>query len=412
MKKIIYAVMSLFILAGAAAMPAAVSASPRALLTAAPATVTADILNIRDGSSLEHTVVAKLARGSAVTVLAVDGDWYVVRLQNGKTGWAFKDYVSMSRPLAGTAGVENGASDGIGQFYRLTYNGAEVSFPDAQPFMDSNSRALVPVRFLAEMMSFEVQWADKGGASVIVLARDGLRVELALGGTVATVNGRERPVDTGAVMINKRTYVPLRFLSELADVQVAWNAATSTIALTSKLPDVQHQPDEVLAGTWTILSAPRAKVEQAQAWARGKGATEQFVELADLVWSEAAAAGVDPVLVYTQAAKETGYGRFGGVLDASFMNTSGLKSNGGGADNEPSAHQRFDSWQAGVQAQVDHLALYAGAPGYPKVNSADPRHFPYLLGVATTVEQLGAKWAISPTYGLEIARMMAEVMAV
>lgn len=410
MKKIIYAIMSLFILAGAAAVPAVVSASPQALLTAAPATVTADILNIRDGSSLEHTVVAKLARGSAVTVLAVDGDWYIVRLQNGKTGWAFSDYVSMSQPLKSTAGAENVPGSGLGQFYRLTYNGAEISFPDAQPFMDSQSRALVPVRFLAELMNFEVKWADQGGVSTIILVRDGLQVELALGGTAAVVNGTERSLDAGAVMINKRTYVPLRFMSELAEVQVAWDAATNTVALTSKATTVKQQQDAVPAGTWSILSAPRAGVDQAKAWARAKGASELFVDLADVVWSEAAAAGVDPLLVYAQAAKETGYGKFGGVLDASFMNTSGLKTNNGGADNEQSAHQRFDSWQAGVQAQVDHLALYAGAPGYPKANSNDPRHFPYLLGVATTVEQLGAKWAISPTYGLEIVRMMTEVI--
>ena len=48
------------------------------------------------------------------------------------------------------------------------------------------------------------------------------------------------------------------------------------------------------------------------------------------------------------------------------------------------AHKRFDSWEDGISAHVDHLALYAGAAGYPKEGTLDPRHFESLFGRCPT----------------------------
>jgi len=161
----------------------------------------------------------------------------------------------------------------------------------------------------------------------------------------------------------------------------------------------------------SILHAPRATVGQAQAWAKAKGATDVFIGLADLYWRIAPSVGVDPVVAYCQAAKETGYGKFGGVIDETYHNPCGLKTSEGGGNYDPRAHQRFASWEDGVSAHIDHLALYAGAPGYPKKGTLDPRHFPYLLGTAKTVEALGGKWAPSATYGEDIVRLMQELIA-
>ena len=161
----------------------------------------------------------------------------------------------------------------------------------------------------------------------------------------------------------------------------------------------------------SILHAPRATVGQAQAWANEKEATDVFIGLADLYWALTPKAGVDPVVAYCQSAKETGYGKFGGVIDASYHNPCGIKTSEGGGNYDPRAHQRFRTWEDGVSAHIDHLALYAGAPGYPKKGTLDPRHFPYLLGTAKTVEQLGGKWAPSATYGEDIVRLMQELIA-
>jgi N-acetylmuramoyl-L-alanine amidase len=155
------------------------------------------------------------------------------------------------------------------------------------------------------------------------------------------------------------------------------------------------------AGTH-ILGPPHASVQRAQTWARANGATPTFVRLARLYWRLAPERGIRPEVAYAQSAKETGFGHFGGVLDAPFHNPCGLKRSAGGGNYDRSAHRRFRTWRQGVTAHLDHLALYAGARGYPKRATPDPRHFSFLRGRAPTVQALGGAWAPSASYGREV----------
>lgn len=161
-----------------------------------------------------------------------------------------------------------------------------------------------------------------------------------------------------------------------------------------------------------ILGSATATIEQMKAWAKNKNAHQKFIELAPLFYEISEKAGVNPIIAYTQSAKETGYFKFGGVLDITFNNPCGMKVSVGGGDYDPNAHKRFEDWAEGIQAQVDHLALYGGAPSYPKTDTLDPRHFSYLKGSAKTVEDLGGKWAPSLIYGTDIVKMMREVESI
>lgn len=114
---------------------------------------------------------------------------------------------------------------------------------------------------------------------------------------------------------------------------------------------------------------------------------------------------MNPAVAYVQSAVETGYGKFGGVIDATFNNPCGLKTKTGGGNQDPNAHQKFESWEQGVQAHLDHLALYAGAEGYPSTSTADPRHFPSIKGTAKVVSELAGKWAPSLTYSDSILKL-------
>ncbi len=158
-----------------------------------------------------------------------------------------------------------------------------------------------------------------------------------------------------------------------------------------------------------ILSKPTVFFAQMKEWAKKKNAHQTFINLAPTFYAISNNAGINPAVTYAQSAKETGYMKFGGVLDISFNNPCGMKKTSGGGDGDPGAHQRFLNWEEGIQAQVDHLALYAGASGYPKQNTPDPRHFPYLHGTAPMVEDLGGKWAPSNQYGEDIVKMVREI---
>jgi N-acetylmuramoyl-L-alanine amidase len=152
-----------------------------------------------------------------------------------------------------------------------------------------------------------------------------------------------------------------------------------------------------------IVSNTSISVQEAKNWAKSRGATDIFIGLADLYWKYAPQhGGVNPAIAYVQAAKETGFGKFGGVINETFHNPCGLKTTVTGADNDPNAHKVFNNWDEGVQAHLDHLALYAGASGYPRKTTYDPRHFASILGKAKTVVALGGGWAPSITYGQEL----------
>ena len=157
-----------------------------------------------------------------------------------------------------------------------------------------------------------------------------------------------------------------------------------------------------------ILTKPTASFEQCKEWAIQKNASEEYMDILPWLYDISIQYGVNPVITVVQCAKETGYCKFGGVLDASFKNSCGLKTPSGGGDYDPEAHTRFNSWEEGIAAQVQHLCLYAGQEGFPLQNPNDPRHFPYLLGRCTTVEGLSGNWA-GAGYGERLIEMCKEV---
>lgn len=162
-----------------------------------------------------------------------------------------------------------------------------------------------------------------------------------------------------------------------------------------------------------IISDTDVLVQCAKEWARRRGATQTFIDLADMYYKYAKEhGGVNPAIAYVQAAKETAYGRYGSVLKADSHNPCGLKMTKGGGDYDASIHMRFDSWDDGVKAHLDHLALYAGAEGYPLKDTKDPRHFSNLFGKCKTVKSLGGCYAPSKTYGDEVLELYYSLVSV
>ena len=113
--------------------------------------------------------------------------------------------------------------------------------------------------------------------------------------------------------------------------------------------------------------------------------------------------GINPVIAYVQAAIETNFGNFDDDLKESFNNPYGVKEfkyDDNGVLNEE--YTKFVSWQEGIEAHLDHLALYFGAEGYPKDNSKDTRHFYYLYGICSNIQDLQDKWTTKKEYSNRI----------
>ena len=81
-----------------------------------------------------------------------------------------------------------------------------------RPFIDNNSRTQVPLRTLAEAMGFEVVYENK--TKTITIPTNGGNVVLQIGSNKVQTPDGTISMDTAAVVINGRTYVPIRFVSE------------------------------------------------------------------------------------------------------------------------------------------------------------------------------------------------------
>lgn len=109
---------------------------------------------------------------------------------------------------------------------RVMVNGQKVNFPDAQPFVDQNYRTQVPVRFVSEALRATVNW--EGSTGTVTVTQQAKKIVLVVGKREYTVNGQKKSMDTSALLQNKRTFVPLRFVSEALGATVTWDEVVRT----------------------------------------------------------------------------------------------------------------------------------------------------------------------------------------
>ena len=66
------------------------------------------------------------------------------------------------------------------------------------------------------------------------------------------VDGQERQLNEDVVVINDRTYVPVRAMSELLNKQVGWDGQTNTVSITSntEIAEISLTPEEIAAEGW------------------------------------------------------------------------------------------------------------------------------------------------------------------
>lgn len=94
-----------------------------------------------------------------------------------------------------------------------------------------NGRTLLPVRYIFEPLGLEVFW--NGETRTAIGIKEGLRIELPIGSADAIVNGEIVKLDVPAVIINSRAYVPVRFVAESTGSVVGWNNSTRTVSINS-----------------------------------------------------------------------------------------------------------------------------------------------------------------------------------
>ena len=117
------------------------------------------------------------------------------------------------------------------------------------------SRTLLPIRAVIEAIGGQISWNDQyklikievNGQSIMLFMLNPVYMEepvyrgvnegmktlgLYEGSKTILVNGQEKQNDVPAMIINDRTFMPLRFIAETAGCKVDWNDANKEVAIT------------------------------------------------------------------------------------------------------------------------------------------------------------------------------------
>ncbi len=119
----------------------------------------------------------------------------------------------------------------------FTVNGVPNAL-DSPPVI-KNSRTLLPIRAIIESLGGTVSWEATEKKVTVILGSK--TIELWIGKSIAKVNGIDTPIDSTnskvvPEIINSRTMLPLRFVTENLGCDVQWDGITKTITITYQAP--------------------------------------------------------------------------------------------------------------------------------------------------------------------------------
>jgi len=150
----------------------------------------------------------------------------------------------------------------------IIVNGNEVTF-DSPPIIE-DGRTLVPLRAIFESLEADVQWdpierkvtSTKGDTTIV----------LYIGNREAWVNGESVILDVPPIIVNGRTLVPVRFVSESFGGDVKWDGIERIVRITTDMAEAEtglnipgfnlSQTDLALLPNWVKEGINRSLIDK------------------------------------------------------------------------------------------------------------------------------------------------------
>lgn len=308
---------------------------------------------------------------------------------------------------------------------KIFLNGQELKTD--VPAVIEKDRTMVPIRAISEGLGMHVHW--DGENNLVQISREALvddnlknKQELEnLGAPIIFIDGVQLLSDVDPFIINGRTMVPLRAISERLGMQVDWENTKRQVKITNiiEVPivvdDPVQVPDEKVIVNYlgiSILGESVATADELMALARKYN--PDAPNIAELFIKIGREYGIRGDIAFLQSAHETGWWKYGGLVVPEQHNYCGLGATGAAATANMDMHGAnpkrvwyiegmhgayFDTPATGVEAQIQHLYAYATtkplpagkdilSPRYRIIESIGRR------GLAPNWEDLGGKWAV------------------
>ncbi len=109
----------------------------------------------------------------------------------------------------------------------VTLDGKDIEF-DVQPTI-LDGRTMVPLRAIFEALGATVDWNSK--TRTVIAERGNTNISLTINQNIMYVNGESVKLDVAATIINDRTLVPIRAISEAFNCKVGWDGKESLVSI-------------------------------------------------------------------------------------------------------------------------------------------------------------------------------------
>lgn len=135
---------------------------------------------------------------------------------------------------------------------------------------------------------------------------------------------------------------------------------------------------------------------------------DDIYDFATLYINEAAAENINSDIAFAQMCLETGFLRFGGLVQSEWHNYCGL-----GAIGPEQPGCIFETRQMGIRAHIQHIQAYATTEDIILNNElVDPRYnWVHKTKFAVTVGDLARSWAADPEYACKLERLLQRMEA-
>lgn len=121
----------------------------------------------------------------------------------------------------------------------IKVNGKYLS-TDVAPFI-SNSSTYVPIRFISEALNInDITWNSSSNS--VTIKADNKTLVLFVNKNYAYLNNEYINLENNALIVNSRTFIPVRFVSSCFDANVDWDEKSQTVIINSK--DYVNSPVE------------------------------------------------------------------------------------------------------------------------------------------------------------------------
>lgn len=198
--------------------------------------ITTDAVNFRAQPSTDAEKYMLLQPGTPLTLLSKSKEnWYQVSYNN-KTGWVYGDYVQLLNapqngqvPGNSTNPSNPSSNSSPSSAVILTVNGVKQAYDPAPTIV--NGRTMVPLRALFESLGAKVDWDNN--TRTIKASKGNIKIQLQVDSKTALINGKTIQLEVEPQIVNGRTMIPLRFVSESFGAQVSWDGRTRTVSVTN-----------------------------------------------------------------------------------------------------------------------------------------------------------------------------------